>query len=112
MRDALRFRGLTLDSRREILINERLTHLHLHAIFSELRIAGNVMGLRGIGENGKIIFIVIAVMMGFIFILQNFEQTSFQFLIWTLFTAPKWIVVSSTFLLGFAFGFLFAKKKA
>jgi uncharacterized integral membrane protein len=70
------------------------------------------MGLRGITENGKIIFIVIVVMMGVIFILQNFEQTSFQFLIWTLFTAPKWIVISATFLLGFAFGFLFAKKKA
>jgi uncharacterized integral membrane protein len=70
------------------------------------------MGLRGLGENGKLIFIGIVVLMGFIFILQNFEQTSFQFLIWTLFTAPKWIVISFTFLIGFAFGFLFAKKKA
>ena len=70
------------------------------------------MGLRGIGENGKLIFIGIAVMVGFIFILQNFEQTSFQFLFWTLFTAPKPIVITITFFSGFVLGFLFAKKKA
>ena len=58
------------------------------------------MGLKALGENYKLIFIGIAVVLGFIFILQNFEQTSFQFLIWTLFTAPKWIVVSGTFLIG------------
>jgi uncharacterized integral membrane protein len=70
------------------------------------------MGLRGLGDNSRIIFIGIAVLMGFIFILQNFEQTSFQFLIWTLFTAPKWIVITFTFLIGLAFGYLLAKKKA
>ncbi|MGO9146984.1 MAG: hypothetical protein ACLQDF_11505 [Desulfomonilia bacterium] len=74
--------------------------------------AGLLMGLKGFGENSKLIFIGIAVVLGFIFILQNFEQTSFQFLIWTLFTAPKWIVVSGTFLIGLAFGFLLGKKKA
>jgi uncharacterized integral membrane protein len=70
------------------------------------------MGLRGLGDNSRIIFIGIAVLMGFIFILQNFEQTSFQFLIWTLFTAPKWIVITFTFLIGLAFGYLLAKKRA
>jgi uncharacterized integral membrane protein len=70
------------------------------------------MGLRGLGDNNKLIFIGVAVLMGFIFILQNFEQTSFQFLIWTLFTAPKWIVITFTFLIGLAFGYLLAKKKA
>jgi uncharacterized integral membrane protein len=70
------------------------------------------MGLRGLGDNSKLIFIGVAVLMGFIFILQNFEQTSFQFLIWTLFTAPKWIVITFTFLIGLAFGYLLAKKKA
>jgi uncharacterized integral membrane protein len=70
------------------------------------------MGLRGLGDNSRIIFIGIAVLMGLIFILQNFEQTSFQFLIWTLFTAPKWIVITFTFLIGLAFGYLLAKKKA
>jgi uncharacterized integral membrane protein len=70
------------------------------------------MGLKSPGDNTKIIFIGIAAVLGFIFILQNFEQTSFQFLIWTLFTAPKWIVVSGTFLIGLGFGFLLGKKKA
>ena len=74
--------------------------------------SGKAMGLKGFAENSKLIFIGIAVLMGFIFIMQNFEQTSFQFLIWTLFTAPKWIVISFTFLLGLAFGFLLGKKKA
>lgn len=69
------------------------------------------MSLKALGDNTKIIVIGIAVVFGFIFILQNFEQTSFQFLIWTLFSAPKWIVVSGTFILGFAFGFLMGKKK-
>jgi uncharacterized integral membrane protein len=70
------------------------------------------MGLKALGDNSKLIGIAVAVVFGFIFILQNFEQTSFQFLIWTLFTAPKWIVVSGTFLLGLAFGFLLGKKKS
>ncbi len=69
------------------------------------------MGLKALGDNTKLIVIGVAVVFGFIFILQNFEQTSFQFLIWTLFSAPKWIVVSGTFVLGFAFGFLLGKKK-
>ncbi len=59
----------------------------------------------------KLIFIGIGVVFGIIFILQNFEQTSFQFLIWTIFSAPKWIVISFTFLLGMSFGYLMAKKK-
>lgn len=70
------------------------------------------MDLDGIRSNSKIIFIALGVIFGFIFILQNFEQTSFQFLIWTLFSAPKWIVVSVTFMLGLAFGYLLGKKKA
>ncbi len=73
---------------------------------------GSQMGLKDLGENSKLIFIGIAVVFGFIFILQNFEQTSFQFLIWTIFSAPKWIVVSGTFLIGLAFGFLLGKKKS
>jgi len=70
------------------------------------------MGLKDLGENSKLIFIAVGAVFGFIFILQNFEQTSFQFLIWTIFSAPKWIVVSGTFLLGLAFGFLLGKKKS
>jgi len=61
-------------------------------------------------DNSKVTIIAILAVVGIIFILQNFEQTSFQFLIWTIFTGPKWIVISFTFLLGFAFGYLFAKK--
>jgi uncharacterized integral membrane protein len=70
------------------------------------------MGLGELKDNSKIIIIGLAVAFGFIFILQNFEQTSFQFLIWTIFTGPKWIVISFTFILGLAFGYLLAKKKA
>ncbi|HHO77136.1 MAG TPA: hypothetical protein ENN05_12025 [Deltaproteobacteria bacterium] len=70
------------------------------------------MGLEDLKDNSKIIIIGVAVVFGFIFILQNFEQTSFQFLIWTIFSGPKWIVISFTFLLGLAFGYLIAKKKA
>jgi len=70
------------------------------------------MGLENIKDNSKIIIIGLAVAFGFIFILQNFEQTSFQFLIWTIFSGPKWIVISFTFLLGLAFGYLIAKKKS
>jgi uncharacterized integral membrane protein len=70
------------------------------------------MDIEGLKTNSKLIFIAIAVACGFIFILQNFEQTSFQFLIWTLFSAPKWIVVSGTFLIGVVFGYLLGKKKA
>jgi len=69
------------------------------------------MGLGELKDNSKIIIIGLAIAFGFLFILQNFEQTSFQFLIWTIFSGPKWIVISFTFLLGFAFGYLLAKKK-
>jgi uncharacterized integral membrane protein len=69
------------------------------------------MDLEGIRSNSKLIFIALAVVFGFIFIMQNFEQTSFQFLIWTLFSGPKWIIVSGTFMLGLAFGYLLGKKK-
>lgn len=70
-----------------------------------------LMDLEGIRSNSKLIFIALAVVFGLIFIMQNFEQTSFQFLIWTLFSGPKWIVVSGTFMLGLAFGYLLGKKK-
>jgi len=70
------------------------------------------MDIDGIRSNSKLIFIALAVVFGFIFIMQNFEQTSFQFLIWTLFSGPKWIVVSGTFVLGLAFGYLLGKKKS
>ena len=70
------------------------------------------MGLESLKSNSKLIFIGLGIFFGFIFILQNFEQTSFQFLIWTLFTAPKWIVITATFLLGLAFGYLLGKKKS
>ncbi|HPI93803.1 MAG TPA: LapA family protein [Deltaproteobacteria bacterium] len=75
-----------------------------------IEVSGMDMG--GIKSNAKIIGIAVGVVFGFIFILQNFEQTSFQFLIWTLFSAPKWIVVSGTFAIGLAFGFLLGKKKS
>lgn len=70
------------------------------------------MDLEGIRNNSKLIIIALAVVFGFIFILQNFEQTSFQFLIWTLFSAPKWLVIMGTFLLGLSFGYLLGKKKS
>jgi len=70
------------------------------------------MDVEGIKSNSRLIFIALAVVFGLIFILQNFEQTSFQFLIWTLFSGPKWIVVSGTFILGLSFGYLLGKKKS
>lgn len=70
------------------------------------------MDIEGLKSNSKLIIIAVAVVFGLIFILQNFEQTSFQFLIWTLFSGPKWIVVSGTFIIGLAFGYLLGKKKA
>lgn len=69
------------------------------------------MDLEGIRSNSKLIFIALGVVFGFIFIMQNFELTSFQFLFWTLFSGPKWIVVSGTFGIGLAFGYLLGKKK-
>lgn len=70
------------------------------------------MDIDGMKNNSKLIFIGLAVFFGLIFIMQNFEQTSFQFLIWTLFTGPKWIIISGTFLIGFGFGYLLGKKRS
>lgn len=70
------------------------------------------MDTGGLKSNSKLIGIAIAAVLGFIFLLQNFEQTSFQFLFWTLFTAPKWIVVGATFGIGLGFGYLLGKKKS
>ncbi len=70
------------------------------------------MDIEGIKSNSKWIIIGIVVLFGIIFILQNFEQTSFQFLIWTLFSGPKWIIVSGTFIIGLGFGYLLGKKKS
>ncbi len=70
------------------------------------------MDIGGIKSNSKWIVIGLLVLFGIIFILQNFEQTSFQFLIWTLFSGPKWIIVSGTFLIGLGFGYLLGKKNS
>jgi len=70
------------------------------------------MDIDGIKSNSKWIIIGLLVFFGIIFILQNFEQTSFQFLIWTLFSGPKWIIVSGTFLIGLGFGYLLGKKRS
>jgi uncharacterized integral membrane protein len=70
------------------------------------------MDIDGIKSNSKWIIIGLLVLFGIIFILQNFEQTSFQFLIWTLFSGPKWIIVSGTFLIGLGFGYLLGKKNS
>lgn len=70
------------------------------------------MDIDGIKSNSKWIIIGLVVLFGIIFILQNFEQTSFQFLIWTLFSGPKWIIVSGTFIIGLGFGYLLGKKKS
>ena len=70
------------------------------------------MDVNDIKSNSKWIIIGIVVFLGIIFILQNFEQTSFQFLIWTIFSGPKWIIISGTFLIGLAFGYLLGKKRS
>ncbi len=70
------------------------------------------MGLGEMKGNAKLIGIAIGVVLLVIFLLQNFEMTSFQFLVFTLFVAPKWLVLTVTFLLGFVFGYLYAKKKS
>jgi uncharacterized integral membrane protein len=70
------------------------------------------MDIDGIKSNSKWIIIGLVVLFGIIFILHNFEQTSFQFLIWTLFSGPKWIIVSGTFLIGLGFGYLLGKKRS
>ncbi len=69
------------------------------------------MGFGEMKSNTKLIGIAIGVVLLVIFLLQNFEMTSFQFLVFTLFVAPKWLVLTVTFLLGFIFGYLYAKKK-
>ncbi len=69
------------------------------------------MGFGEMKSNTKLIGIAIGVVLIVIFLLQNFEMTSFQFLVFTLFVAPKWLVLTVTFLLGFIFGYLYAKKK-
>lgn len=69
------------------------------------------MGFGEVKGNMKLIGIAIGVVLLVIFLLQNFEMTSFQFLVFTLFVAPKWLVLTVTFLLGFIFGYLYAKKK-
>jgi uncharacterized integral membrane protein len=70
------------------------------------------MDIDGIKSNSKWIILGIGILFGIIFVLQNFEQTSFQFLIWTLFSGPKWIIVSGTFLIGLGFGYLMGKKNS
>ena len=70
------------------------------------------MGFGEIKSNTKLIGIAVGVVLLIIFLLQNFEMTSFQFLVFTLFVAPKWLVITVTFLLGFVFGYLYAKKKS
>ncbi|MEA2101151.1 MAG: hypothetical protein U9P80_01065 [Thermodesulfobacteriota bacterium] len=69
------------------------------------------MDMQGMKGNSKIYIIGIAIVLGIIFVLQNFEQTSFQFLVWTILTGPKWIIITITFILGMAFGYLLARKK-
>jgi len=69
------------------------------------------MGFGEVKGNMKLIGIAIGVVLLVIFLLQNFEMTSFQFLVFTLFVAPKWLVLTVTFLLGFVLGYLYAKKK-
>ncbi len=69
------------------------------------------MGFSEAKRNTKLILIGVGVLCLIIFLFQNFEMTSFQFLIFTLFVAPKWIVITMTFLLGFIFGYIYAKKK-
>jgi uncharacterized integral membrane protein len=69
------------------------------------------MGFGEMKSNTKLIGIAVGVVLIVIFLLQNFEMTSFQFLVFTLFVAPKWLVLTVTFLLGFIFGYLYAKKK-
>ncbi|HNU75242.1 MAG TPA: hypothetical protein PKM95_10360, partial [Deltaproteobacteria bacterium] len=70
------------------------------------------MGFGEIKSNTKLIGIAVGVVLLIIFLLQNFEMTSFQFLVFTLFVAPKWLVVTVTFLLGFMLGYFYAKKKS
>jgi len=58
------------------------------------------------------VIIAVAAVFGLIFILQNFEQTSFQFLVWTIFSGPKWIVMGCIFGGGLGLGYVMGKKKS
>ncbi len=69
------------------------------------------MDLDSTKGKATLILTALAVAFGFIFILQNFEQTSFQFLVWTIFSGPKWIVISFVFAIGLTIGYLWGKKK-
>jgi uncharacterized integral membrane protein len=69
------------------------------------------MAFSDLKRNTKLIFIGIGAVCLIIFLFQNFEMISFQFLFFHILVAPKWIVISITFLLGFVFGYIYAKKK-
>jgi hypothetical protein len=69
------------------------------------------MTFSGLTRNTKLILLGIGALCFVIFFFQNFEMISFQFLFFRILVAPKWIVISATFLLGFAFGYIYAKKK-
>jgi len=69
------------------------------------------MGMDGIKSNFKVILIAVGALCLVIFFFQNFEMISFQFLFFHILVAPKWIVLTITFLLGFVFAYIFAKKK-
>jgi len=72
----------------------------------------NLDDIKNVKNNSRFTIIAIIIAASVIFILQNFEQTSFQFLIWTIFSGPKWIILTLTFAIGMGFGYLMAKKKA
>ncbi len=67
--------------------------------------------MAGIKSNFTVILIAVGALCLVIFFFQNFEMISFQFLFFHILVAPKWIVLTITFLLGFVFGYIFAKKK-
>lgn len=71
----------------------------------------NLDDIKNVKNNSKFTIIAIIIVASIIFILQNFEQTSFQFLIWTIFSGPKWIIITLTFVIGMGFGYLMAKKR-
>jgi uncharacterized integral membrane protein len=69
------------------------------------------MGMDGFKSNFKLILIAVGALCLIIFFFQNFEMISFQFLFFHILVAPKWVVLTVTFLLGFIFGYILAKKK-
>jgi len=69
------------------------------------------MAFFGLKSNMKLVFIGIGVLCLVIFLFQNFEMTSFQFLFFHVLVAPKLVVIGVTFLLGFVLGYIYAKKK-